>query len=167
MICVVKTQTILIGVAFLFLAAYFTISNVFASSCSETSTTWTDSSLCGHGTMIAVIVTSHDPALEDKLAAYSAQSGLPDCTVENGCLEFATPYGTSNFNPASNAEMAPFVEQAHNTAPGAKILVVEAKSISWQDKWDAANYATTLPEVKRVSSVSYSIVVMIIGLILK
>ena len=155
-------------IIFFFLVSTLTISNVFAaSSCSETSLNWTDSSLCGHGTMIAVIVTSHEPDLENKLAKFDAQSGLPNCTVENGCLEIATPYGISNFNPSSNSEMSPFVEQVHKTAPGAKILVVEAKSISWQDKMDAAYYAKTLPEVKKVSSVSYSIVVMIIGLILK
>ena len=117
--------------------------------------------------MIAIIVTSHDPNLENKLAAYSAQNGLPVCTVENGCLEIAKPYGESNFNPSLNSEVSPFIEQAHQAMPGAKILVVEAKSISWQDKMDAANYAKTLPEVKNVYSVSYSIVVMIIGLILK
>jgi hypothetical protein len=117
--------------------------------------------------MIEIIVTTHDPALENKLAAYDAQFGLPPCTVENGCLEITTPYGMSTSNPSSNSDMSHFVEQVHQATPGAKILVVEAKSISWQDKYDAANYVKTLPEVEKVSSVSYSIVVMIIGLVLK
>lgn len=152
---------------FLFiLSSSLTIPNVLAaSSCSSTS--GTDSSLCGRGTMIAIIVTTHDPALENKLAAYDAQFGLPPCTVENGCLEITTPYGMSTSNPSSNSDMSHFVEQVHQATPGAKILVVEAKSISWQDKYDAANYVKTLPEVEKVSSVSYSIVVMIIGLVLK
>ena len=119
--------------------------------------------------MTAIIVTSHDPALESKLAEYSTQFGLPACTVENGCLKIATPYGISNSNPnpSSNLDLSPFVEQAHQIAPGAKILVVEAKSISWDDKDDAASYAKTLPEVVKVTSISYSKVVMIIGLVLK
>ncbi len=150
------------------LSSALAIPNVFAaSSCSNTSSNWTNSSLCGHGSMIAIIVTSHDPSLENKLAVYDAQFGLPACTVNNGCLEIATPYGISNSNPSSNSDMSPFVAQAHQAAPGAKILVVEAKSISWYDKYDAANYAKSLPEVAKVSSISYSKVVMIIGLLLK
>ena len=138
-----------------------------ASTCSNTSSNWTDPSLCGHGTMIAIIVTSHDPTLESKLAAYGAQFGLPACTLENRCLEIATPYGISNLNPSLNSDMLHFVTQVHQVAPGAKILVVEAKSIGWDDKMDATNYAKTLPEVEKVSSISYSKVVMILSLILQ
>ncbi|HUH61319.1 MAG TPA: hypothetical protein VLY66_00100 [Candidatus Eisenbacteria bacterium] len=162
-----KKNIIISAISALILVSSLAIPNVLAYSCSSTSSNWTDSSLCGHGTMVAIIVTSHDPNLENKLATYNTQSGLPACTVENDCLEIATPYGISNSNPSSNSDMAPFVEQAHQTAPGAKILVVEAKSISWDDKMDAANYAKTLPEVVKVSSISYSKVVMMIGLILK
>ncbi|MDE1829690.1 MAG: hypothetical protein KGI25_05150 [Thaumarchaeota archaeon] len=78
-----------------------------------------------------------------------------------------TPFGTPNSNPASNSDTSSFVAQVHQSSPESKILVVEAKSISWQDKYDAANYAKTLPDVARVSSVSYSKVVMILGLVLK
>lgn len=117
--------------------------------------------------MIAVIVTAHDANLESKLAAYDASNGLPACTVENGCLEIAIPFGVSNPNPSSKVDMAPFVAQVHQSSPGSKILVVEAKSTGWQDKYDAANYAGTLPDVAKVTSVSYSKVVMIIGLVLK
>ena len=150
------------------LPSYLMIPNVLAAGpCSSTSSDWTDPSLCGHGSMIAIIVTTHDSNLETKLAAFDAQNGLPSCTVQNGCLEIATPYGPSNPNPASNSDMSPFVAAAHKSSPGAKILVVEAKSTSWQDKYDAANYAITQPDVVKVSSVSYSKVVMIIGLVLK
>ena len=161
-------KNIFIGIMLILLiASSLETSNQLAYSCSNTSSKWTDSSLCGHGTMIAVIVTAHDPSLENRLAAYDAQTGLPACTVGNGCLAIATPYGVSNFNPSSNADVFPFVVQAHQAAPGAKILVVEAKSISWDDKMDAAYYAKTLPEVGKVTSTTYSKVVMIIGLILK
>lgn len=117
--------------------------------------------------MIAIIVTSHDPTLENDLAAYDAQSGLPACTVANNCLEIVTPFGLSNSNPPSTSDVSLYVAQAHQAAPGAKILVVEAKSTSWQDKYNAASYAENLPEVAKVSSVSYSKVVMELGLVLK
>ncbi|GEM_PF-5988837 len=168
MISRLNKGNIVVGTAFLLAIPSMMIPNVLATStCSNSSSNWADQSLCGHGAMLAIIVTSHDVNLESKLAAYNAQHNLPACTVENGCLEIATPYGISRSNPASNADMSSFVIQAHQSLPGAKILVVEAKSISWQDKYDAANYAKTLPEVAKVFSVSYSKVVMIIGLTLK
>jgi subtilase family serine protease len=119
------------------------------------------------GSMIAIIVTSDDPTLGDNLAAYDAQYGLPACTVTNGCLEIVTPFGTSNSNPSSTSDVSLYVEQAHQADHGAKILVVEAKSIGWQDKYDAAYYAENLPQVAKVSSTSYSIVAMELGLVLK
>lgn len=163
-----KKRTFL-GISVLFmLAPPLVIPDVLAAgSCSSTSPDWTDLSLCGHGAMIAVVVTDHDTGLESKLAAYDTAHGLPACTVQNGCLEIATPFGTSSQNPSSGPDMSFFITQAHQFLPGVKILVVEAKSISWQDKHDAANYAMMLPEVAKVSSISYSKVVMIIGLILK
>lgn len=136
--------------------------------CSKTSNSdWTDTSLCGHGSMIAIIVTADDHTLESDLVSHDIKLGLPDCTVANGCLEIAIPFGVSNPNPASSSDLSFYVEQAHVLNPGAKILVVEAKSISWQDKWDAVYYVKSLPEVKKVSSVSYSKILMELGLILK
>ncbi|MGC1709952.1 MAG: hypothetical protein WA799_09170, partial [Nitrosotalea sp.] len=119
------------------------------------------------GSMIAIIVTSDDPTLENDLAAYDTQSSLTACTVTNGCLEIVTPFGISNSNPSATSDVSLYVEQAHQTAPSAKILVVEAKSIMWQDKWDAAYYAEKLPEVEKISSISYSKVAMELGLVLK
>ncbi len=139
-----------------------------SQSCSKTSANWTDQNLCGRGGMIAIIVTSHDPTLEDDLAAFDTKFDLPACTISNGCLEYATPFGVSNTNPASGSDVASFyVEQAHATAPGAKILVVDAKSISWQDKYDADYYAKTRPEVQHVFSVSWSKVIVTLGMTLK
>jgi len=138
-----------------------------SQSCSKTSSNWTKQDLCGHGGMIAIIVTSHDPTLENDLAAFDTKFGLPACTISNGCLEYATPFGVSNTNPAAHSDVSFYVEQAHATAPGAKILVVDAKSISWQDKYDADYYAKTRPEVQHVFSVSWSKVVVILGMTLK
>jgi subtilase family serine protease len=121
----------------------------------------------GAGSMVAIIVTSHDPTLENDLETYYSQSNLPACTVTNGCLEVATPFGISNPNLSPRSDVSLYVEQTHQANPHAKILVVEAKSISWQDKWDAAYYAEKRPEVEKISSSSYSKVVMEIGLVLK
>jgi hypothetical protein len=40
-------------------------------------------------------------------------------------------------------------------------------SIDWQDKWDATYYAEKRPEVAKIASISYSKVVMELGIILK
>ena len=117
--------------------------------------------------MIAIIVTSHDPTLENDLAAFDTKFGLPRCTISNSCLEYATPFGISNKNPAAISDASPYVEQAHAAAPGVRILVVDAKSISWQDKYDADYYAKTRPEVQKVFSVSWSKVVVILGMTLR
>ncbi len=125
------------------------------------------SAFASGGSMIAIIVTTDDPTLGNDLAAYDTQHGLPPCTVTNGCLEIATPFGISNSNPSSTSDVSLYVEQAHQADPGAKILVVEAKSSSWYDKYNAAYYAENLPEVAKVSSVSWSRVVIELGLVLK
>ena len=158
-----------IGTLVLFtLSTYLISQDVLATgSCSLTASDWTDPSLCGHGSMTAIIITTHDANLEKRLAAYDSQHGLPICTVDNGCLEIATPFGTSNTSPPSRYDMAPVVEQVHQSTPGTKILVVEAKSTSWYDKYDAVNYVKALPDVSRISSVSYSKVVVVLGLVLK
>jgi hypothetical protein len=124
-------------------------------------------SATGSDFMTAVIVTSHDPTLESDLAAYDWQSGLPSCTLTNGCLEIATPFGISKSNPSLRTDVSSYVEQAHQANPAAKILVVEARSISWQDKWDAMYYAEKQPQVDKVTSVSHSKVFVEIGLVLK
>lgn len=117
--------------------------------------------------MTAIIVTTHDDDLESKLGAYDLKNHLPACTTVNGCIQILTPFGTSDSNPASYSDMSLFVEQVHRYSPGSKILVVEAKSTSWQDKYDAAHYAETRPDVAKVSSISYSKVIMIVGMVLK
>ncbi|MGI0087588.1 MAG: hypothetical protein ACREBI_06470 [Nitrosotalea sp.] len=134
------------------LSSSFTIPSVFAAS---------------GGSMIAIIVTSDDPTLENDFAAYDTQHGLSPCTVTNGCLEIVKPFGTSNSNPSSASDVSLYVEQAHQANPSAKILVVEAKSISWQDKYDAAYYAENLPDVAKVTSISHSKIVIELGLVLK
>lgn len=144
-------EYIFIGIVVLILSSSLTIP-VFAA---------------GPSSMIALIVTSDDPTLESDLAIYDSQNGLTACTIADGCLEVDMPFGTSNSNPSSSSDVLPYVEQAHQANPAAKILVVEAKSISWQDKWNAEQYAEDKPNVEKVSSVSDSIVVMEIGLVLK
>ena len=130
-----------------------------------TSSGWTDGNLCGHGGMIAVIVPTHDPNLEWDLDLYNSNFGLPACTIANGCLEVVKPYGIPH-TPVS-LDVSSYAEQAHETAPGAKILVVEAKSIRWQDMWNAEHWTQSLPEAEKTVSASWSKIAIELELVLK
>ena len=117
--------------------------------------------------MIAIIVTSDDPSVESNLEKFDSQFGLPSCTTSNGCFEKVLPFGISKKNLAFSSDISFYVEQAHVVAPGAKILLVEAKSIGWQDKWDATYYVESQPEVQKVVSVSWSKPIIELGIVLK
>jgi subtilase family serine protease len=130
-----------------------------------TSSGWTDKNLCGHGGMIAIIVPTHDPNLERDLDSHNSNFGLPACTISNGCLDVVKPYGSPNTQVIF--DVSSYVEQAHETAPGAKILVVEAKSISWQDMWNAEHWTQSLPEIEKTVSASWSKIVIELELVLK
>ena len=60
------------------------------------------------------------PNLERDLDLYNSNFGFPACTIANGCLEIVKPYGIPHI-PVS-LDVSPYVEQAHETASGAKIL---------------------------------------------
>ncbi|MDE1829691.1 MAG: hypothetical protein KGI25_05155 [Thaumarchaeota archaeon] len=59
-----------LGVFFILLSSLIIPNALATGSCSYSSSDWTDQSLCGHGPMTAIIVTTHDNNLESKLAAY-------------------------------------------------------------------------------------------------
>jgi subtilase family serine protease len=66
-------------------------------------------------------------------------------------LTVATPQGTPSTSTGWSQEIALDVEWAHAIAPGAKILLVEAKSISQTDLLGAVDYARNYPGVSVVS----------------
>ncbi|HEV7863919.1 MAG TPA: S53 family peptidase [Acidimicrobiia bacterium] len=104
----------------------------------------TDSN-AGAGRTIAIVVPFDDPAIESDLNAFSKRFGLPACTTQNGCFKKVDQRGGKKY-PAPNKlwamETALDVEWAHAIAPGANILLVEAKSDGLTDVLVAEDYAT-------------------------
>ncbi len=119
----------------------------------------------GHGT-IAIIDAFDDPAIESDLATFSRQYRLPSCTTKNHCFEkhLCQYTGTANNCVKNNRhirkvgsssswaiEVALDVEWAHAIAPGAKILLVSAKTNSGTDLLNAVDYARSRKDVVAVS----------------
>jgi subtilase family serine protease len=85
----------------------------------------------GAGEKIAIVDAYDDRHIQADLAVFDTQMGLPPCTNANGCfLKMNQSGGTTTF-PAVDVgwdmEISLDVEWAHAIAPGAKILLVEAR----------------------------------------
>jgi subtilase family serine protease len=98
----------------------------------------------GAGTTIAIVDAYDDPNAEDDLNVFSSTFGLPACTTANGCFKKVNQTGGTSY-PRSNSgwalEISLDVQWAHAIAPGAKILLVEAKSNSLSNLFAAESYA--------------------------
>jgi subtilase family serine protease len=98
----------------------------------------------GAGKTIAIVAAFDDPTAEADLGTFSGQFGLPSCTSTNGCFLKVSQTGSTRY-PKSDArwalEISLDIQWAHAIAPGAKILLVEAKSSSLKDLVIAENYA--------------------------
>jgi subtilase family serine protease len=111
----------------------------------------------GRGQTIAIVDAYNDPFVTGDLDAFDRNFSI------NGGQSLYTQYGAaSNFltvaaatgtrNSASwSGEIALDVEWAHAIAPGAKILLVEARSSGFNDLLAAVNYARSQPGVVAVS----------------
>lgn len=89
----------------------------------------------GHGT-IALIETGTYPTLDSDLAIYRHFNGLPDCSVDSGCLKVVNTTGGSKLEKTPNddelrfgeeevaVETALDVDMASAACPACKILVV-------------------------------------------
>ncbi|MEW6476224.1 MAG: S8 family serine peptidase [Actinomycetota bacterium] len=99
----------------------------------------------GAGETVAVVAPYDHPRIEHDLNEFSRKFGLPPCTKSNGCFRKVDHRGGKNW-PARNKlwsmEVALDVEWVHAIAPGAKILLVEAKSDRLSDMLKAHDYAT-------------------------
>lgn len=119
-------------------------------------TNWTPQSLAsaygivwspalGAGKTIAIIDAYDAPAVEADLATFSRAFGLPACTTANGCFKRVNQVGASAPRPSFDADWALEidldVQWAHAMAPGAKILLVEARTASFNDLDAAEQYA--------------------------
>jgi hypothetical protein len=99
----------------------------------------------GSGETIALIEAYHDPSLPSDLKTFDQTYGLP-----NPKLTVIDQAGTQT-NSGWETEESLDVEWAHAIAPGANILVVEAKSQSLQDLLNAVNTARNTAGVVVVS----------------
>ena len=101
----------------------------------------------GSGQTIAIVVAYQQPNIAADLHAFDQQFGLADPS-----LTVATPQGTPSNAPVGDwgIEASLDVEWAHALAPGASILVVEARSAG-TDLYAAVDYARQQPGVSVVS----------------
>ena len=90
----------------------------------------------GTGQTIAIVDAYNDPNIANDLAVFDAQYNLPAAN-----LVVATPQGKPGYDSGWSLETSLDVEWAHAIAPGATILLVEAKSASNADLFGAVNYA--------------------------
>jgi hypothetical protein len=100
----------------------------------------------GSGQMIAIVDAYDDPRIASDLHTFDQTFGLADPTLTK-----ATPQGLPATNAGWALEISLDVEWAHATAPGAKILLVEAKTSSLSNLLGAVDYARTQPGVSVVS----------------
>ncbi|MDR3636925.1 MAG: S53 family peptidase [Isosphaeraceae bacterium] len=99
----------------------------------------------GTGQTIAIVDPYHDPGLASDLRTFDQAFGLPDPSLTQDDL------AGSKTNDNWAGEEAMDVEWAHALAPGAKIVVVEARSDSTPNLVVAVNVARRLPGVSVVS----------------
>jgi subtilase family serine protease len=111
----------------------------------------------GSGQTIAIVDAYNDPYIFNDLDTFDRRYSI------NGSQSLYQQYGAANSfltvaklnNPRTSAswagEIALDVEWAHAIAPGARILLVEARSNSFSDLLAAVNYARNQPGVSAVS----------------
>jgi subtilase family serine protease len=105
----------------------------------------------GGGGTIAIVDAYDSPSIASDLSTFSSQFKLPACTSYNGCFEKHKMSSRLRADGGWALEIALDVEWAHAIAPGAKILLVEARSSSGNDLLSAVDYARSRPDVKAVS----------------
>lgn len=100
----------------------------------------------GTGQTIALVIAYDNPTIAADLHSFDTRFGLPDPN-----LTVATPQGQPAYNAGWAQESALDVEWAHSLAPGADILLVEARSNSNNDLYAAVDYARNYPGVSVIS----------------
>lgn len=105
---------------------------------------FTTSSTAGAGKTIAIVDAYDDPSAESDLGVFSSQYGLPACTTANGCFQKVDQNGGTSYPRTDSGwalEISLDVQWTHAIAPGAKILLVEAKTNSFTNLLAAEDYA--------------------------
>lgn len=106
---------------------------------------------CGSGQTVAIVDAFDDPNIQSDLNTFDTQFGLPACDNTNGCFTKATPQGLPRTNTGWALEISLDVEWAHAIAPGAHVLLVEAKTNSFSNLFGAVDFAASQPGVHQVS----------------
>jgi len=104
----------------------------------------------GAGT-IAIVDAYDYPTAAADFNTFSANFGLPTESGDGSVFQVLRPFGTPTSDCGWDQESALDIEWAHAMAPGAKIVLVLAKSSSFADLFNAVNYAETLPNVAQIS----------------
>lgn len=99
----------------------------------------------GAGQTIAIVGAYHNPNLESDLRIFSREFGLPDADLTVVSL------AEGRIDPLWAAESALDAQWAHAMAPGASILMVEARSDSAPDMLEAVDVARHAAGVVAVS----------------
>lgn len=105
---------------------------------------WPTKLSAGAGQTIAIVDAHDNPQIESDLAVFDKQYALPSCTIVNGCFTKVDSRGGTNYPPYNKGwgfEIEIDVQWAHAIAPGAKILLVEAKTANLADMLVAEDYA--------------------------
>jgi hypothetical protein len=104
----------------------------------------------GAGQTIAIVDAFNDPNIANDLSVFSQNFGLPAANLK---VVSQTGGSVSNIKTDTGwaGEIALDVEWAHGAAPGANILLVEAKSDSITDLMAAVDYARKAQNVSVVS----------------
>lgn len=111
----------------------------------KTAYTFSTSMSAGAGMTIAIVDAYDDPTAEKDLSVFSSQYGLPACTTANLCFAKVNQTGGTSYPRANSGwalEISLDIQWAHAIAPGAKILLVEAKSANSGDLYAAEDYAS-------------------------
>ena len=100
----------------------------------------------GSGQTVAIVDAYDDPNAEADLGVFTGQYSLPSCVASNGCFTKVNQTGGTKYPRTDSGwalEISLDVQWAHAIAPGAKILLVEAKSANFSDLMAAEDYAKT------------------------
>src|SRR5260370_33981537 len=103
----------------------------------------------GAGQTIAIVDAFDDPNIFKDLDVFDNTFGLPG--PASSVLTKATPQGKPHTNSSWAGEISLDVEWAHAIAPGAHILLVEARSNSLSNLLSAVSYANSQSGVVAVS----------------
>ncbi len=103
----------------------------------------------GSGQTIALVDAYDDPKIEEDLATFDSEYGLAACTKANGCFTKVGQTGRTTVLPKADkegwsVEISLDVETARGVCPKCKILLVEAKTNSYEDLAAAVDEAVSL-----------------------